>query len=101
MVEYPKIWTTFTDEKLIREFNLLLGPLLFLAFEIIGYLIILIIIEFFTYSNIFGNSTNNIILDEQKNNKHSLYTLFHFQLFFECLLRIYGRQEHRYSLVQL
>ena len=67
MVEYPKIWTSFTDEKLIREFNLLLGPLLFLAFEIIGYLIILIIIEFFTYSNIFGNSTNNIILDEQKN----------------------------------
>ena len=52
MMDYPKKWPSFDGTEMIKEFKLLLGPLAFLIGEIFLYLIILVLIEVFTYCNI-------------------------------------------------
>ena len=66
MVDYPDEWTSFKDDKLIKEFNLLLGPLVTLIVETFIYLILMVWMEFLTYTKIFNKTTNDIILDDDK-----------------------------------
>ena len=65
MVDYPDVWTSFKDDKLMKEFNLLLGPLVTLIVETFIYLILMVWMEFLTYTRIFNKTTNDIILDDE------------------------------------
>ena len=57
-MDFPNEWALFDGTELIREFLLLFGPLLFLIVETFLYLIILILIEIFSYCNICSSTTN-------------------------------------------
>ena len=63
-MDFPN-WALFDGTEMIREFLLLFGPLLFLIVEKFVYLIILILIEVFSYCNICSSTTN---LDLVNNN---------------------------------
>ena len=64
-MDFPNNWALFDGTEMIREFLLLFGPLLYLIVETIVYLIILILIEVFSYCNICSSTTN---LDLVNNN---------------------------------
>jgi len=64
MVDYPDDWMKFTDEDLIKYFNLLKGPIVILAIEVVFYFVLLFFMEFLTYSNFFKNTTNNLLIEE-------------------------------------
>ena len=66
MVDYPDEWMKFTDKDLIKRFNLLKGPLIFLGIETIIYLGLLFFMEFLTYSSFFKKTTNNILFEESE-----------------------------------
>ena len=59
MVDYDD-WYRLKDSFIIEEFNLLLGPILFLAIEFVIYTIILIIIESFAY---YSKETNDSLIE--------------------------------------
>ena len=65
MKEYPNDWYKFDGTEMIKEYNLLLGPLLFLICEIFGYLIILILIELFSFCNIFAQNQSEDLEDDK------------------------------------
>ena len=58
MMDFPTKWMFFDGTEMIKEYLLLLGPLLFLIAETFVYLIILIFIEVFSYCNICSSTTN-------------------------------------------
>ena len=67
MVDYEDTWFTFKDDSIMmKKFNLLLGPLVLLCIEIVAYLGILVLIEVFTYSNIFAQSQSIPLLNENE-----------------------------------
>ena len=59
MVDYDD-WYQLKDSFILEEFNLLLGPILFLAIEFVIYTIILIIIESFAY---YSKETNDSLIE--------------------------------------
>ena len=66
MMDFPKEWMHFDGTEMIKEFKLLLCPLIYLSGEIGLYGIILILIEVFSYCNICTSNesaplTNNVI----------------------------------------
>ena len=66
-VDYEGEWYHFGDDVLIKKYNLLKGPLMFLGFEFFVYLLNLVLIEYFQYNNICRNPTKDILLSEEKN----------------------------------
>ena len=67
MIDYEDTWYNFKDDSIMMEkFNLLLGPLIILILEIVGYLIILVLIELFTYSNIFAQTQSVPLINEKE-----------------------------------
>ena len=64
-IDYPKIWFKFDGTEMIKEFKLLLGPLVFLSGEIFGYLVILIVIEVLSYTNICSQSQYTPLLENK------------------------------------
>ena len=58
MMDFPDRWMFFDGTEMIKEYLLLFGPLLFLLVETFVYLIILILIEVFSYCNICSSTTN-------------------------------------------
>ena len=66
-VDYPRKWSHFKDNELLKHFDLLLAPVLFLGIESVLYLIILIIIEVYSHYKCFSVPTNDILLSEEKN----------------------------------
>ena len=51
MTDYPNEWFFFKDDVLVKKFNLLLSLIIYLCVEFCIYTIILIIIEFFSYTS--------------------------------------------------
>ena len=49
--DYPKEWYFFKEDEILKHFNLLLSMIIYLCIEIVIYTIILIIIEFLSYSS--------------------------------------------------
>ena len=67
MIDYEDTWFLFKDDSIMMEkFNLLLGPLILLCIEIVVYLGILVLIEVFTYSNIFAQSQSIPLVNENE-----------------------------------
>ena len=66
-IDYENEWMFFDGTEMIKEFNLLLGPFLFLILEIPLYLIILILIEVFSYYNICGSKKSVPLITDEIN----------------------------------
>ena len=66
-VDYPRKWSHFKDNELLKHFDLLLAPVLSLGIESVLYLIILIIIEVYSHYKCCSVPTNDILLSEEKN----------------------------------
>ena len=66
-VDYKGKWYNFGDDVLIKKYNLLKGPLIFLASQTFVYLFALILIEYFGYNNMCGKTSKDILLSEEKN----------------------------------
>ena len=49
MIEYEDTWFLLKDNIILKRFNLLLGPILYLAGEFVVYTLILVLIESFSY----------------------------------------------------
>ena len=65
--DYENEWMFFDGTEMIKEFNLLFGPLIFLILEIPIYLIILMIVEFFSYHNICGSNKSVPLISDEIN----------------------------------
>ena len=67
IMDYENEWMFFDGSEMIKEFNLLFGPLIFLIMEIPLYLITLIVMEFFSYHNICGSNKNVTLISDEIN----------------------------------
>ena len=66
-VDYKGRWYKFGKEELIKRYNLLQGPLIFLGAQFFFYLIILVLIEYFSLNRTFSNLNEDIIFSDEKN----------------------------------
>jgi len=66
-VEYPNTKIE-KDSELLKKFNFLLGPLIFLSSEFVIFLVLLILSEWSSYLNIFGTTTNDLLIEESNIN---------------------------------
>jgi len=58
----------FDEDDLLKKFNLLLGPLLFLSSEFVIFLVLLVLSEWSSYLNIFQTTTNDLLIEESNIN---------------------------------
>ena len=58
-------WKKFDGTEMIRKFNLLLTPLLYLAVEIGVYWILLLLIEVFSYCNLSAGSQSEMVVNDK------------------------------------
>ena len=51
VVDYPNKWMKWEDSEILKRFNLLLSMIIYLCIESVLYTVILVIIEYFSYSS--------------------------------------------------
>ena len=66
-IDYPDTWYNFEDKELLKHFNLLQGPMIILVFAFFIYLFVLFLIEICSHYPCCSSPTNEILLNEEKN----------------------------------